>query len=67
MSSTTTTLFLERLVVLEKAADDREPVLRQLVHVVVGVVLGIVHGHGDDFIVELVLVHHGHQADRAAP
>ena len=36
---------------------------RQFVNVVVVVVFGIADADGDDFVVELVLVDHGHHAD----
>ena len=58
-------LVLERLVVLEEAAELRDPVRRQLADRGVVDVLRIVGVDGEDLVVLLALIAHLHDADRA--
>jgi len=56
---------LELLVVLEEATQHQQAMARHVARLLVGIKLWIAGSHGDDFVVELTLVDHGHQPDRA--
>ena len=56
----------ELFVVLKKAAEHQEAMRRHLGRLVVGVEFRVLCGDGDDFMIGLALVDHGHQSDRAS-
>ena len=58
-------LAFELFVILEESADHGEFVGRELAGFVIGVVLGIGGGDGDDLVVYGAGIDHGHQADGA--
>ncbi len=55
----------EGFVIFEEAFEDGQLVRGELVDVMVAVELGVIDVDGDDFVIHLVLVFHGHQADGA--
>jgi carboxypeptidase family protein len=58
-------LAFELFVILKKAAEHEQAVRRHLRSLAVGVELGILGRDGDDFVILLAGVDHGHQADSA--
>src|SRR5215216_2091203 len=60
-------LAFEHLVVLEEALEFRQPVLRELAVLAVGVVLGVVEVDADYLLVVLAFIHHMHHPDRTRP